>query len=187
MRRYFTLLLFVAVNLHTVAVLADVPKFNARELYISWEVVDNNYHNKQESLTAITITNKGKQTLPASGWKFYFNSSRNFTADAVSGNARVEQVNGDLYSITPNHKFTAIKPGESARIEYVCEAPVVNFTDAIEGIYLVWDAEPNKGYSPADFTIKTYQPTYQGLVTPEVIYNQNTTIQDIPAEQLQKI
>jgi hexosaminidase len=187
MRRFFTLLLFVAVNVHAVTVKADAPKFNVHDLYISWEVVDNNYQGKQEALTAITITNKGKQTLPASGWKFYFNSSRNFTADAVSGNAKIEQVNGDLYSFTPNEKFTAVKPGQSARIEYVCEAPVVNFTDAIEGIYLVWDTEPNKGYSPADFTLKPYKPTYQGLVTPEIIYNQNKTGQDIPAEQLRKI
>src|SRR3954470_5852992 len=98
MRRFFTLLLFIAVNVYAVTVKADAPKFNVHDLYISWEVVDNNYQGKPEALTAITITNKGKQTLPASGWKFYFNSSRNFTADAVSGNARVEQVNGDLYS-----------------------------------------------------------------------------------------
>ena len=89
MRRFFTLLLFVAVNVHAVAVMADAPKFNARELHITWEVVDNNYQGKPEALTAITITNRSKQTLPASGWKFYFNSSRNFTAEAVSGNARV--------------------------------------------------------------------------------------------------
>jgi hexosaminidase len=111
-------------------------------------VVDNNYQNKQMALTAITITNTDNTAFPATGWKIYFNSSRNFLANATSGNAKVEQVNGDLYSFTPNDKFTAIKPGESARIEYVCESPVVNFTDAIEGPYLVWNTEPNKGYSP---------------------------------------
>jgi hexosaminidase len=187
MRRFLTLLLFVAVSIKTVAVMADVPNFDVKNLHLSWEVVDNNYQNKQQALTALTITNKGKQTLPATGWKIYFNSSRNFTADAVSGNAKVLQVNGDLYSISPNDKFAAIKPGESIRIEYICEATVVNFTDAIEGPYLVWDSEPTKGYLPGDFTIKPYIPTYQGLITPEILYNQNKIIQDIPAAQLQKI
>jgi hexosaminidase len=187
MRRFLTLLLFVAVNIKTVAVMADVPNFDVKNLHLTWEVVDNNYQNKQQALTALTITNKGKQTLPATGWKIYFNSSRNFTVDAVSGNAKVLQVNGDLYSISPNDKFAAIKPGESIRIEYICESPVVNFTDAIEGPYLVWDSEPAKGYSPGDFTIKPYIPTYQGLITPEILYNQNKIIQDIPASQLQKI
>ncbi|MCQ6960163.1 family 20 glycosylhydrolase [Mucilaginibacter aquariorum] len=187
MRRFSTLLLFVVVSIKTVAVMADVPNFDVKNLHLTWEVVDNNYQNKQQALTALTITNKGKQTLPATGWKIYFNSSRNFTADAVSGNAKVLQVNGDLYSINPNDKMQDVKPGESIRIEYICEAPVVNFTDAIEGPYLVWDSEPTKGYSPGDFTIKPYIPTYQGLITPEILYNQNKIIQDIQASQLQKI
>lgn len=167
--------------------MADVPNFDIKNLHISWEVLDNNYQNKQYSLTALTITNKGKQTLPAGGWKIYFNSSRNFIPDAVSGNAKILQVNGDLYSITPNDKFTAIKPGESTRIEYICDATVVNFTDAIEGPYFVWDAAPEKGYLPGNFSIKPLTPTYPGLITPEILYNQNKTIQDIPAAQLQKI
>ncbi len=185
MRRFLTLLLFVAIN--TVTVLANAPVFDTKDLHLSWEVLDNNYLNKHEALTSLVITNKGKQTMPAGGWKIYFNSSRNFIADAVSGNARVLQVNGDLYSITPNDKFTAIKPGESIRIDYVCDAVVVNFTDAIEGPYFVWDAEPTRGYRPGDFTIKPLNPTYQGLITPEILYNQNKIVQDIPASQLQKI
>ncbi|TSD63515.1 family 20 glycosylhydrolase [Inquilinus sp. KBS0705] len=184
MRYLLTLALVAIVTFNT---MANAPKPNAHDLYISWEVVDNNYQNKGQALTALVITNKGKETLPSTGWKIYFNSSRNFVVDAVSGNAKVEQINGDLYSITPNTKFTAVKPGESGRIDYLCESTVVNFTDAIEGPYIVWDAEPNKGYLPGDFTIKPYKPTYQGLVTPEVIYNQNKTIQDIPAATLQKV
>jgi hexosaminidase len=180
-------MLFVAVNVKAVAVMADVPKFDIKDLHLSWEVIDNNYQNKHEALTSLTITNKGKQTLPAGGWKIYFNSSRNFIADAVSGNAKVLQVNGDLYSITPNDKFKEIKPGESLRIDYLCEDIVVNFTDAIEGPYFVWDAEPAKGYWPGDFNIKPFNPTYQGLITPEILYNQNKIIQDIPVSQLQKI
>jgi hexosaminidase len=187
MRRFIILLLVAAVNLKSFAATGEEPKVNPHDLYITWEVVDNNYQNKHEALTAIIITNKGKTALPAGGWKFYFNSSRNFLPNATTGNATIAQVNGDLYSITPTAKFAAIKPGESGRIEYVCESPVVNFTDAIEGPYLVWDAEPAKGYALGDFTVKPYNPTYQGLITPEIIYNQNKTILDIPAAELQKI
>jgi hexosaminidase len=187
MRSLLTLALVLLTIIKSFASIADEPRFNASKLTISWEVVDNNYQNKQMALTAITITNTDNTAFPATGWKIYFNSSRNFLANATSGNAKVEQVNGDLYSFTPNDKFAAIKPGESARIEYVCESPVVNFTDAIEGPYLVWDVEPSKGYSPLDFVVKSYKPAYQGLITPEVIYNQNKIIQDIPVKQLQKI
>lgn len=187
MRRVIILLLVAAVNLNAFAFKTDAPKFDPKNLRITWEVVDNNYQNKGQALTAIIITNKGKMSLPASGWKFYFNSSRNFVADAVSGNARIEPINGDLYSITPNSNFAAIKPGTSARIDYICESPVVNFTDAIEGPYLVWDNEPGKGYALGEFTVKPFNPTYQGLITSEILYNQNRIIRDIPGAQLQKI
>jgi hexosaminidase len=187
MRRYFTLLIVVLISVNSFAAKVNLPKINIHDLYLTWEVVDNNYQNKPMALTALIITNKGKEAMPAGGWKIYFNSSRNFLANATSGNAKIEQVNGDLYSITPNASFRTIAPGESGRIEYVCESPVVNFTDAIEGPYFVWDAEPNKGYNPGDFTVKPYAPTYSGLITPEIIYNQNKIIRDIPASKLQKI
>jgi hexosaminidase len=187
MRRFIILFLVAVISVKAFAMTGDEPRVDPQNLYISWEVVDNNYQNKGEALTAIVITNKGKTALPASGWKFYFNSSRNFLPNATTGNATIAQVNGDLYSITPTSQFKEIKPGESGRIEYVCESPVVNFTDAIEGPYLVWDSEPAKGYPLGEFTIKPYNPTYQGLITPEIIYNQNKTILDIPVAGLQKI
>lgn len=165
----------------------DGIKFNAADLHISWEVVDNNYQNKNEAVTALVITNKGKNTLPANGWKFYFNSGRGFTENAVSGNAKINQVNGDLYSITPTDGFKELKPGESTRIEYVNDDPVVNMTDGPEGIYLVWDAEADKGYSIGSFETKPYKPTYKGLVTPEIVFDRNKTVTDIPAEQLTKV
>ena len=187
MRRFITLMLFIAVNLKTVALMAFAPAFDVKNLRLTWEVIDNNYQNKHTSLTGLTITNNSKQTMPANGWKIYFNSSRNFIADAVSGNAKIIQINGDLYSITPNDKFKELKPGESTRIDYVCEDIVVNFTDAIEGPYFVWDAEPAKGYWPGSFDIKSFNPSYPGLITPSILYDQNKIVQDIPASQLQKI
>ena len=188
MRRFITPVVILFSLMHYLSFVAyGQPKFNAHDLTVTWEVVDNNYQNRQEALTAIIITNKSKTVFPAGGWKFYFNSSRNFSTKATSGNATIMPINGDLYSITPNTVFTEIKPGESVKIEYVCESPVVNFTDAIEGPYLVWDAEPAKGYALGDFIIKPYEPHYQGLITPEILFNQNKIIQDIPEGKLQKI
>ncbi|RWY55615.1 family 20 glycosylhydrolase [Mucilaginibacter gilvus] len=187
MRRFILLFIVAVTSVNSFALTREEPKLDPQNLHISWEVVDNNYQNKGQALTALVITNKGKTALPASGWKVYFNSSRNFLPNATTGNATITPINGDLYSITPTAKFPEIKPGESGRIEYVCESPVVNFTDAIEGPYLVWDNEPAKGYALGEFTVKPYNPTYQGLITPEILYNQNKTILDIPVAGLQKI
>ncbi|WP_255496130.1 family 20 glycosylhydrolase [Mucilaginibacter sp. FT3.2] len=187
MRKIFTLMLVTAFFLSTAFKIIDGIKFNAADLHISWEVIDNNYQNKNEALTALIITNSGKDVLPAGGWKFYFNSGRGFTENAVSGNAKINQVNGDLYSITPTNGFKDLKPGESVRIEYVNEDPVVNVTDAPEGIYMVWDAQAEKGYNIGSFDIKPYKPTYAGLITPEIVFDRNKTVTDIAANQLPKI
>ncbi|MEZ2339059.1 family 20 glycosylhydrolase [Mucilaginibacter sp. RCC_168] len=187
MRKIFTTMLVVALFMSTAFTLHQDIKFNIADLHITWQVVDNNYQNKNQALTALIITNSGHEVLPAGGWKFYFNSGRGFVEHAVSNNAKINQVNGDLYSITPTEGFKELKPGASTRIEYINDDPVVNATDAPEGIYLVWDAQPEKGYSITSFTVEPYKPTYQGLITPEIVFDRNKNVADIPAGQLPKV
>jgi hexosaminidase len=183
--------LFIAVMLlictRVNASAMDVPTFNAHDLQIRWEVVQDNYQNKEQSLNAITITNTGKNTLPASGWKIYFNSSHDFLPVTPTSNAIVTHVNGDLFSFTPLANFGELKPGASVRIEFVDTDNIVNFTDAPEAPYLVWDEQPEKGYATGSLSITPFKPTYKGLITPEIIYNQNKNITDVPEEQLTKV
>jgi len=187
MRKIITTMLVAAFFMSTAFTLHHDIKFNVADLRITWQVVDNNYQNKNQALTALVITNSGHEILPAGGWKFYFNSGRGFAEHAISNNAKINQVNGDLYSITPTEGFKELKPGASTRIEYINDDPVVNATDAPEGIYLVWDAQPEKGYSITSFTVEPYKPTYQGLITPEIVFDRNKNIADIPAGQLPKV
>src|ERR1700754_1633477 len=118
MRKIFTTMLVAAFFISTAFTFHDEMKFKVSDLRISWQVVDNNYQNKKQALTALVITNTGRDVLPAGGWKFYFNSGRGFAEHAVSGNAKITQVNGDLYCITPTDGFKDLKPGASVRIEY---------------------------------------------------------------------
>jgi hexosaminidase len=187
MRHFFIVLLLGFISTKAAASSSDAPQFNAHDLQIRWEVVQNDYQNKAQSLNAITITNTGKNALPASGWKLFFNSSRDFSPVTPTGNAKVDHINGDLFSFTPTESFGELKPGASVRIEFVDNDNVVNFTDAPEGLYLVWDAQPEKGFATGSFTITPFKPNYKGLITPEIIYNQNKSITDIPAEQLTKV
>jgi hexosaminidase len=161
--------------------------FPAQDLQIHWTAIQNDYENKPKSLNAITITNNSSIEFPKVGWKMYFNSARLLTPAAVSGNARFDLINGDLFSLTPSASFPSIKPGDSVRIEYVAEEPVVNLTDGPEGFYLVWDGKPDIGYPTGPFSIHPFTPHYPGLITPAIIYSQNEVIRDIPVEQLSKI
>ncbi|HEY2582812.1 MAG TPA: family 20 glycosylhydrolase [Mucilaginibacter sp.] len=187
MKYCFIVLLMAATFVKVAAKPVDKPKFNTHDLSIVWEPVQNNYQNPQQSLNAITITNNGKTTFPASGWKMYFNSARLIAPATVTGNAKIDFVNGDLFSLTPTNTFTEIKPKQSVRIEFIGEEPVVNITDGPEGFYIVWDDEPAKGYNTGAFTIKPFKPNYAGLVTPAIIYDQNKIVQDIPEQQLKKV
>ncbi len=185
--RHFFIAVLILICIRVNASPIDAPTFNAHDLQIRWEVVQDNYQNKEQSLNAITITNTGKNTLPASGWKIYFNSPHDFSPVTPTGNARVDHINGDLFSFTPLASFGELKPGASVRIEFVDNNNVVNFTDAPEGPYLVWDVQPDKGYATGGLTITPFKPVYKGLITPEVIYNQNKTITDVPEEKLPKV
>jgi hexosaminidase len=179
----FVFFLFTTV----VAQQNNMPVFHAQDLSIRWEAIQNDYLNKPRSLNAVTITNNSSVEFPASGWKMYFNSARLIAPAAVSGNARIDLMNGDLFSLTPTAGFLALKPGTSVRIEYIAEEPVVNITDGPEGFYLVWDLKPDQGFSTGSFTVDPFKPAYKGLVTPGIVYDQNKIIRDIPVGQLIKI
>jgi hexosaminidase len=187
MRRFSSFLLFISLFTSAAAQGNSAPVFPAKDLSIHWEAMQNDYHNRPLSLNAVTITNNGSTEFPGRGWKMYFNSARLITPATVSGNARIDFINGDLFSLTPSESFPTLKPGASVRIEFVAEEPVVNITDGPEGFYLVWDAMPGKGFSMGPFSILPFKPNYKGLVTPAIIYDQNKIIRDIPAEQLTKI
>jgi hexosaminidase len=183
--RRFLILIFIAAAINASA--QTNAKFDAHNLAISWEAVQNDYQNKPGvSLNALVLTNTGHTILPSAGWKLYFNSARDLEPAAVTGNAQINHLNGDLFALTPNGSFTGLKPGASARIEFTGDE-VVNFTDAPEGFYIVWDSEPAKGYAAGPFSVKPFSPKYPGLVTPVVIYNQNKTVADVPEQQLTKV
>ncbi len=187
MRHHISLIFVMIIFSPVFAQQNNAPAFPAKDLSIQWEAVQNDYQNKPVSLNAVTITNNSSIEFPGKGWKMYFNSARLITPAAVTGNARIDLMNGDLFSLTPSEGFPALKPGASVRIEFVAEEPVVNVTDGPEGFYLVWDAMPGKGFSTGPVIIHPFKPNYKGLITPEIIYDQNKNIRDIPAEQLTKI
>jgi hexosaminidase len=186
--RYFITVLFATVSLPPAfAQKSNSPVFNAQDLSIRWEAVQNDYQNKPRSLNAITITNNSSHEFPGTGWKMYFNSARLLAHNAVTGNAVIDLMNGDLFSLTPTASFSSLKPGASVRVEYIAEELVVNITDGPEGFYLVWNSSADKGYSTGAFTVAPFRPAYKGLVTTATIYDQNKIIRDIPIEQLTKI
>src|SRR5664279_453417 len=121
MRHFITALSVFFFFSPSIAQQNKIPVFHAKDLSVHWIAVQNDYQNKPRSLNAIIITNNSSNEFPARGWKMYFNSSRLIAPVTINGNARIDLMNGDLFSLTPTEGFPVLKPGTSVRIEYIAE------------------------------------------------------------------
>lgn len=173
---------------------AQAQKTNAPA--ISWELVENGYQGKAQSLSTFTITNKTKKAFPASGWTIYYNFIRFVTPGEVAPGIEAGHINGHLYTLKPTASFKGIAPGDSLKINIVSVAWVTNYTDAPDGPYIVWDEEPTKGYPFAEFKVIPSTQEKQLLrnandkksqTTAADIYQKNSGTKDIPVEALPAI
>src|SRR5690349_12992431 len=112
--------LFVASTLVLISTLltaqAKFHVFNEKKLSVSWEVIENNYQNKDQTLSAFTLSNNGGRALPEYGWSLYFNFVRTIQPKTVTGGVKIEHINGDLYRLNVN---TQITKGTPLRVEFV--------------------------------------------------------------------
>jgi hexosaminidase len=171
---------------------SKVNVFDVNNLQLSWEVIENHHQQKAQSLTRLTIKNGSKTIIPATGWYLYFNFARSIDTLNTKA-AHIQHINGDLYGLKIDKP---INPGDSIQVTFVSAAWVVNYTDAPGGLYIVFDQQPEKGLSVKNFVIKPSTRPQQymrnpndqlGLITPQMIFEKNEQIENIPADQLIKI
>jgi hexosaminidase len=165
-------------------------------LDLKWEIVENNYGGKPQSLAALTLGTGQQFELPAKGWKLYFNFLEPVVAESVTGGLDVTHVNGDLYYFAPTATFKGINKKTSLKIQLVALNWLVNKTDSPLGFYLVWDNSPGKFYPVKNPVLVPSTEAKQFIrmptdhvtaTTPQSIYEQNQTIRDIPADSLIRI
>lgn len=170
--------------------------FNPQNLEIKWEIIQNNYQGKSQSLSALTIINHDQNSLPQSGWKLYFNFVRVIVPASVSGAVKIVFLNGDLFALSPKNDFKAVKSGDSVRIEFAAADWVINFTNAPTGFYFIEDRNPLKPIVVTN--IKVFPSTKPEqfsrnpsdlvpAITPDAVFNQNKLVTDIPEEKLPPI
>ncbi len=175
---------------------AQAPAFPADGLQVKWEVVENGYQGKAQTLSVFTLINKTKQAFPAAGWTFCYNFIRYVTPGETSPGIEAAHVNGPLFTFRPKNGFKGIAPGDSLKINIVSVAWVTGITDGPEGPYLVWDQQPAKGYALTDYVVVPSTTEKQlrrtaadrhPQTTVEEIYRRNALVADVPLEQLPKI
>lgn len=175
---------------------AQAPAFPAGGLQVKWEVVENGYQGKAQTLSTFTLINKTKQAFPASGWTFYYNFIRYVTPGETSPGIEAAHINGPLFTLRPKAGFKGIAPGDSLKINIVSVAWVTGITDGPEGPYLVWDHQAAKGYAVTDYVVVPSATDKQlrrtaadrhPQTTAEEIYRRNALVRNVPLEQLPKI
>lgn len=185
-------LLLTAMLLSVILFAQTNKPFPPADLKIAWEVIENNYQGKRQNFTKLTFTNVGKQTLPASGWKIYFNFGRIINPDIVTGDVSIKRINGELYELSPKDGFSPLAPKQTFATEFAASSWVVNYTDAPVGFYMLWEATGNyTNMAKVDIIPSTTEKQLKrrpedniGLITPEVLYAQNKEIKDIDAAEL---
>ncbi|AFD08960.1 family 20 glycosylhydrolase [Solitalea canadensis] len=193
----FTLSLLVCASiLHQANAQTNKHAIQPKDISIQWQVIENNYQGKSGYISAFTITNNSKNTLPTKGWSIYFNLPRIIDTAFAYKELKFDRINGDLSRIVPTSGFQGLKPGQSVSIQMKASDWTLNSADAPSGLYLVWDDEPQNAQ-----ILPTYKiiPSTEGkqmnrnntdimpITTAQVVYEKNKEIIDIPAEKLTKI
>jgi hexosaminidase len=163
--------------------------FTAKDIHLEWQLVQNNYQNKPQFLSSITITNKSMYSLPSSGWRLYFNLRyHGFNLNCVTPQFKIEQVNGELFFIAPGKEFKGLKPNQAIRIEYIGTGRIANYNDLPSGLFWVRDNDKEKAIPASDFTINhsALHDTLPQLDAAK-IFKENQTIEEIPESKLPKI
>ncbi|GAA4427179.1 family 20 glycosylhydrolase [Pontibacter saemangeumensis] len=166
---------------------STAQKYDPSKLDLVWEVVEEKYQNKPQTLSSLTLKNTGQQPLPASGWALYFHASPSFKAEGANAPVKIEHVNGDLLRMVPTSSFKRIPAGSSQKISIVSGGQMINESRAPVGFYLVWDDNKAKGHRVGEVTYEKPTKNMVGWIEAKEVYAQNKAIKDIPVEKLTKV
>jgi len=95
----------------------EADNSNESNVCLSWSFQGNNAEEAYFGATFV-LKNLGETALSDKGWSLYYNQQRlGFIDESVTGNVRIEHINGDLFRIRPMEGFI-LDPGASVEISY---------------------------------------------------------------------
>ena len=166
----------------------------AAGLKLRWQLEEDVFTGSREgsARVAFTLTNQGKEAIPASGWALYFNALHEPREGSVGGGFKAERVTGDLLRLVPGPEFKGLRPGESVKIEYLTGL-LTNISFAPISPYVVFDDTPDLGRPLGDFVAVPFTRGPQGegrdprVITPGQQYALDTQARDVPAAELPRV
>ena len=170
--------------------LAAAPGSAQTSLQLRWELVEDVFPGPPAggaSRAAFTLTNRDAKPLGARGWAIYFNALHDARPESVQGGVAIEEVTGTLQRIVPAPGFPGLRPGQSARFEYLTSL-LTNASFAPTGPYVVFDEAPARGHLLKYVAVPFERPSQSGhdprVVTPEAQYALDEAVRDLPLESL---
>src|SRR5213594_3141516 len=163
--------------------LALTPSAGAAQtsLQLRWELVaDSVATDFAASSAAFTLTNRGAQPLPPSGWAIYFSALHSAQPGSVGGGFVIENVIADLHRRVPAAGFAGLAPGASIRIPYLTDL-LLNASFLPRGPYIVFDTAKDVGVPLQDYVAVPFE---RRAVTPESQFTLDAAIRVIPASEL---
>lgn len=162
--------------------------FDPSALVLSWELNANNFDGHGHFLTTLTIKNTSESSLPSSNWRIFFNL-RYHSIDLKSQDSafQIEQVNGELFAITPTKAMKPLAPGRSVAIPFSGERMIANFQDVPSGFFWVSDDSIQTAIALQPPTIVT-EGEGEPLLLPDASrFEENAKIIEVPEDKLTKV
>lgn len=151
---------------------------------LTWSFQGNNVEDAYYD-AAFVLTNQGEEILTEQGWALYYSQQGLGVMDeTVTGNVRIEHINGDLLRITPLEGFR-LEPEASVEIAYRRPGSMILESEAPLHPYMVYgdsESETSTAISISEYSIlpfpslEKFFPPEMGIVLPDAawVYEQNS-------------
>lgn len=135
MKKIRTLFLILAVSV-LAGGCGSVSYPTEEEIFVSWEVMSNEFAENPGVRARFTLENRSKLTLNGTNWALFYNQSpREIVVQPE--NVTITRISGDWYKLAPNQDFV-LKPGASVELVYEAQAWWIKESDAPLGPYFVY-------------------------------------------------
>lgn len=153
---------------------------------LTWSFQGNNAEQAYYS-AAFVLKNLGEEALSDQGWTIYFSQQGlGVINESVSGNVRIDHINGDLLKITPLDGFR-LDPGASLEISYRKPGSMLLYSEAPQHPYMVFDSKIiSIDYKVLPFpSLEKFYPAAMNIAHPDAawVYKQNGASYLLEAEQ----
>ncbi len=152
----FSILMAIFIQSCNYMAKSDYP--SEHEIVLKWEFIGNNAVEGYFS-SVFTLENRGDFTLGNSEWALYYSQmGRGVVQESVTGNVRIEHVNGDLTKIGPMEDFQ-LAPGQQVEIGFNKPGKLIKENEAPLGPFMVYSDSEGKTLASvaiADYSIKPF-------------------------------